>query len=224
MKTLAVIASTCTLFTIVGCVSQQTYDKTRAEADELTRALEMARIDVKELEQRIDMLQAVNKKEDAATTEIRAAIQREIDTAPLMRQRADNKIAALQTQAAHLISQSRLLGRQVAEAKQEGASLQAVVTQYKQDLEDSRLLSLSTPSMPPAPAPPIPSPSSTVTPMVPTPTPLTAPAQQAQANPNPPTKPAATTRHVKGEPAQTDDSWTGMIKNWVSSVWGWIFG
>lgn len=220
MKTLAVVASACTLLTLVGCVSQQTYDKTRAQADELTQALEMARIDVKEMEQRIDALQAMNKKEDAATAEIRAAIQRESDTVPLMRQRADDKIAALQTQVAHLLNQSRLLGREIAEAKQEGASLQALVTQYRKEMEESRLMSLPMPSAQSAQ----PAASPALTPVVPAPIPQPAPPQQAQANPNPPTKPATAARHAKGEPAQADESWTGMIKNWVSSLWGWIFG
>src|SRR5215217_6325448 len=110
MKTFAVITSASALL-IAGCVSQQTYDKARAEANDMTRALEMARIDVVEMEQRINTLQALNKKEAATTAEIRAAIQVETDSAPLLRQRADDRIAALQTQLEHLLNQGRQLRR-----------------------------------------------------------------------------------------------------------------
>jgi hypothetical protein len=41
---------------------------------------------------------------------------------------------------AHLVSQSRALTRQIADAKQESASLQAMATQYKQELEESRFM------------------------------------------------------------------------------------
>src|SRR5215217_7822250 len=224
MKTFAVITSASALLAIVGCVSQQTYDKTRAEANDLTRALEMARLDVTEMERRIDALQALNKKEDARTAEIRAAIQVETDSAPIFRQRADDRIAALQTQLAHLLNQGRQLRSNLAEIKQEGASFQAVLTQSKQDLEESPLMSLATRSVPLGQSPPAPSPVplAALTSPIPTPVPQVAVPQPAPIDS--PAKPSAPTRPLKGGQVQTDDSWTGMIKGWVSGLWGWIFG
>lgn len=210
------------LLTGVGCVSQQSYDKTRAEADELTRALDAARSDIQELDQRVAALQAMNKKEDAVTAELRATIQREQESGPILRQRADEKLAALQTQVAYLVNQNRLLGREMADAKQEGASLQALITQYRKEMEESRSLPLPMDSAQNAQAtvqPPL-------TPVVPTTAPINsaAPSRQvAQSNPAAPSKQAVATRQAKGEPAQADESWTGMIKNWVSSLWNWIF-
>lgn len=209
-----------------GCVSQQTYDATRTEADELTRTLEAARIETNELDARIAALQTLNKKEEAAIAEAQAAIQREVDTAPMVRQRADDKLAALQTQVAYLVNQNRLLGRDMADAKQESVSLKALMAQYKREVEDSRPLPSSfalTPSVQPAPS----SHSLTqVAPTLPPPTPLppAAGSQQAQTPSSIPAKPPAVSRAAKTEPAQPDDSWTGMIKTWVSSFWGWIFG
>src|SRR3990172_5634581 len=83
------------LLTGVGCVSRQSYDKTRAEADELTRTLDTTRTDVKELDQRIAGLQAANRREDVVATELRAAIQREQNLLPILRLRADEKLASL---------------------------------------------------------------------------------------------------------------------------------
>ena len=210
------------LLTGVGCVSQQTYDKTRTEADELTRALDVARGEIKELDQRIAAMQASNRQEDGVTSELRAAIQHAQDALPILRQRADEKLGALQTQVTQLVNQSRLLGREIADAKQEGVSLQALVTQHKQKLEESPPFPTplaSTKSMPATAQP-------TLTPVVPSVTPMNpaaSPQQTAQATPALPTKQTATTSSTKGEPAQADESWGGVVMSWVSSLWNWIF-
>ncbi|MBI3355222.1 MAG: hypothetical protein HY038_00325 [Nitrospirae bacterium] len=206
-----------------GCVSRNTYNKTRTEVDEFTRALETERADVKELDQQIAGLQATNRRQDAVTTELRAAIQREEELLPIMRQRADERLALLQAQVAGLVNQSRVLARQMADAKQEGASLQAMVNQYEQEVEESQSLPNSVASAADAPASGQPT-------MTQPPPPLTAtnqpvpPPQVAQTNPTAPAKSTAPSRPAKVEPVPVDDSWTGMITNWLSSLWNWIFG
>ncbi len=210
------------LLTGVGCVSQQTYDKTRAEVSELTRTLDTTRTDVKELDQHIAALHAANRQEDAATTELNAVIQREHDMLSILRQRADDKLVALQTQVAHLVNQSRLLAREMADAKQEDASLQAMVTQYKQDIEESRSLSTQLASAANTPA----SAKPTLTPVVPSvapPSPDKSPQQIAQVKPLTPLKQSTPARSPKSAPAEADESWADWIKNWVSSLWNWIF-
>lgn len=213
---------TSALLTGVGCVSQHTYDQTRAETDELTRALDAARSDIAELDQRIAALQAANRQEDTATAELRAAIQREQDALPILRQRADEKVAALQTQMAHHMSQNRLLDREMADAKQESASLRAMVTQYKQEMRESQSLPAPPASAASTQAPP----QLSLAPVVPSVAPINpaaSPQQTVQANPVAPIKQATAPRLAKIEPAPVDDSWAGMIKNWMSSLWSWIF-
>lgn len=213
------------LLTGIGCVSQQTYDQTRAETEELTRTLDTTRAEVRDLEQRVAALQAANRQEDDVTTELRSAIQREQDMLPVYRQRADEKLAALQAQVARMVNQNRLLAREMASAKQETVSLQAMVTQYKQEIEEAR----SIPPLPPLPVPVASAPSasqSTVPPDVPSAAPITPPAppqQTAQANPVDPLKQSTPTHLTKNAPEEVDESWTGMIKSWVSSLWSWIF-
>ena len=212
---------TSALLTGVGCVSQQTYDKTTAETNELIRTLDATRIDITELDQRIAALKAANRQEDAVATELRAAIQRQEETLPVLRKRAEQKLAALQTQVATLMNHSRQLARELADAKQEGASLQAMVTQHKQEMEESR--ALLTPITPATNA----QTHSTVTPVGPSITPINPampPQQAAQAAPAAPVKPAAMPLPAKKvEPAPADESWTDWIKNKVSSIWSWIF-
>ncbi len=210
------------LLTGVGCVAQHTYDTARAEADELTRDLDAARSDIAELDQRIAALQAVNRQEDAVTAELRAAVQREQEMLPILRQRADEKAAALQTQVAHHVSQNRMLAREMADAKQESASLRAMVTRYRQEMRESQSLPAPLASAVSTPTPP----QLSLTPVVPPVArinPAASPQQTAQANPVAPAKQATAPRLAKIEPAPVDDSWTGMIKNWMSSLWSLIF-
>ena len=211
---------TSALLTGVGCVSQQAYDKIQVETNELTRTLDAMRSDITELDQRIVALKAANQQEDTVTTELRAAIRREEDALPVLRKRAEEKLAALHTQVATLVNQSRLLARDMADAKEEGASLQAMVTRYKQEMEESR--ASLTPIPPGTSAQTQPS----VTPVAPSNTstnPAVPPQQAAQAAPVTPAKSATAPQPTKVEPAPTDESWTDWIKNMVSSLWSWIF-
>lgn len=204
-----------------GCVSQHAYDTVRAQSDELARTVEAERNEIRDLDQRVTALQVSNRQLDAATTEARAAIQRELEQEAMWRRRADERLAALQTQVASLLNQNRVLARELAEAKQERVSLQAMVTQYKEEIAAAQALpppSLSPlPPLPPAPAS---APASVTTP----PAPAAPPPSAAQPPALTPVKPTVPTRPAKNETAHADDSWTGMIKSWVSSLWEWIFG
>jgi peptidoglycan hydrolase CwlO-like protein len=210
------------LLTGVGCVSQQTYDTTKAKTSELTRTLDRTRTDVKELEQHIAALHAANRQEDAVTAELHAVIQREHDMLPILRQRADDELAALQTQVAHLVNQRRLLARKMADAKQEGASLQAMVTQYKQDIEESRSRSTQLAMAANTPASAQLTQTPVVTSVAPT-SPVASPQQTTQVNPNTPLKKSTPARSPKSVPAEADESWADWLMNWVLSLWGWIF-
>lgn len=212
-----------------GCVSRHTYDTIRTEADELTRAVETARSENEDLEQQVAMLQLRNKQEDAALLEVRAAIRQELEAAPLLRQRADDKLGALQTQVAYLVNQNRLLGREMAEAKQERVSLQALAAQHKQEVDEASRSVLTPSAFPSSPqygaphrlAPAVPTPVQTP---VPTPVPPAVATASAPSPPSIPAKTATVPRPAKAAPDQPDESWAGKIKSWASSLWGWIFG
>lgn len=210
------------LLTEAGCVSRHAYEKARTEADELRRTLDLVRTDVTELDGRIAGLQAANRREDAVTTELRAAIQREQDKWSVVRQRTDAQLASLQAQVAHLVNQSRALTRQIADARQERISLQAMTAQYKQELEESRFM--------PTPAAVATSESIPVQPALTTGAPALTDAdpagssqQTAQVNPVVPPKPTIPPPPANVEPPPVDDSWTGMITSWFSMLWSWIF-
>lgn len=233
MKTLWATTSVCAMLMCLGCVSQRTYDQARAEADRLGRSLAGEQAELQDIEQELGALQRSTRAAETELAQLHAAMNQALEDATQTRQRADDRMAALQTQVAFLVNQSRALRRDLAEAKQEGVSLQASVSRYKSDLEDMRP-SFSTGPSAPVSMPPLPAPAS-LTPSpapaaVPTPTaapavsvPPAAPATpQAATDGEGPAKPI-TTRPTKPSP-ENDTSWTGLIKSWVANIWDWIFG
>ena len=209
----------------VGCVSQRMYEKVTTETVEQTQALEAVREDVRELDREIAGLQASNRRDDAALSELRAAIQREEEQLPVMKQRAEDTLASLKTQVATLMNQSWNLARKIVDIGQESTSLRAKVAQYKEELEQAQSfpvvasgangLSLAQAAVmePPASTEPT--------------APNAALPQIAQADPTPPSpvpiKPAAPSPSVKVDPPSTIDSWIDMITGWLSKIWNWLF-
>ena len=207
-----------------GCVSQHAYDQVMTERNELTRALDAERTNISELDRYMAELQAANKVEEAAATAFRAAVQRDQQ----LRRRASEDMTSLQTQVANLVSQSRTLARQVADAKRESSSLKTLVAQYKEEVKEAE--SFPEPSAPPAPASlpltaelPVAEPSAQVPPAV-TPNPVSPPQQMAQVTPVTPVKPPAPPRPVQTPPAPVEESWIDMIMGWLLHAWNWITG
>lgn len=208
-----------------GCVSQRAYEQARSEADELNRSLDAARAEVNELGQRIGELEADNKQKDGTAAELRTSLQREVELLPVLRRRANERLTLLHAQVASLVSQSRGLAKKIADAKQESASLKVLVAQYKEEIEEARLLAETAEPVPTlvsqAPPMPVPTDEPQISPPVAAPNPVTPPQQMAQVTPVTPAKPP--------QPAQLpsvpeENSWFDMIMNWFVSVWDWVAG
>lgn len=213
------------LFLESGCVSRRTYEKITAETLEQTRALESVREDVRELDREIIEWQASNRREDAVTSELRAAIQREEEQWPIMRQRAEDSIASLKTQVATLMNQSWHLARRIVDIRQESAALRAKVAQYREEIEQVQS------SIPTALISDNPSTTQSAVIEAPPPVPANATeasAQITQPTPTPPSlpsaKPAAPSPSVNVDSPSADDSWIGMITGWFIKIWNWLFG
>lgn len=207
-----------------GCVSQRAYEQARAEADELARTLDATRADVQELDQHIARLQAANQAEDAAAAELRIAIQREADMLPVLRRRASERLTSLQAQVVTLVNQSRMLTRQVSDAKREHTNLKTLVIQYKQEAQETRSIpEPSTAEIPmPAVAPPVV--AEPLSAPVAAPAPITPPQQMAQVTPVTPVKPQALPRPIPTPPAPADETWFDMVMGWLVGVWDWVMG
>ena len=213
------------VFLEVGCVSRGTYEKVKAETLEQTQALEAVRGDVRALDQEIAGLQASNRREDAAMSELRGTIQREEEQLPIMRQRAEDALASLKTQVATLMNQSWQLARKIVDIRQESVSLQTKVARYKEEIQRSQasvLVALEREKL--VITEPVISEES-ISSVVPTQN--AEPTQVAQAAsplPSPaPLKPAAPSPSVKIDSPSTIDSWVEMITSWLSKIWSWLF-
>ena len=214
------------LCTEVGCVSQRAYERIKAEAQEQTHALESVREEVKELDQQIAGLQAANRHEDATTAELRAAVQREEEQLPVMRERAEAMLTSLKGQVAALMNQSWNLARKIADLRHESASLQSTAAQYKQEMEETRASLLPAaqdedrPTITQAITAELPTPaeSSTQEPIVAQLTEPTPPSPSLSSS-----TPSAPSPLMNADPPGTDNSWVDMILSWLTTFWNWLF-
>ncbi|MDH5642376.1 MAG: hypothetical protein OEY28_13890, partial [Nitrospira sp.] len=184
--------------------------------------------EVNELGQRIGELEHDNNAKRTAAGEFRETLQREVELLPVLRRQATEKITLAQAQVASLVSQSRGLAKKIADAKKESASLKVLVAQYKEEIEEARLLAETAAPAPivepPVAAPPPPVAQAQIPPPVAAPAPVTPPQQMAQVTPVTPAKPAAPPRPATPPPPQEEESWFDMIMNWFVSAWDWVTG
>lgn len=208
-----------------GCVSRRSYERVKAETDQMSRSFIAVREEVEVLRRSIPSLEAANREEERTAEELRAAVQREVELLPILRQQAYERMASLQSQVAHLTDQSRMLAKQVAAARRESYSLKVLVAQYKREMEEAQTLPEATRS-------PIVSETLPLTESVegasssiePVPSPVTIPQQVAQTDPITPVKQVPLPGPPQ-TPAQTGhESWIDVIMNWLSGIWNWILG
>lgn len=206
---------------LTGCVAQSTYDKEVAETAKIRETLAEAQVEAAALLKQVQDLQASNRELDNTAETVRAAIQREEEATAALRQRAQDRLATLQTQLAGLINQRRILGRDLADAKQQNASLRASVAQVKRELEERQAQLAQVTPLPAAPV--APEAGAAGTPMQ-SPSPGQSAPQQEAAKAAPPaaTPPPGSTVPA-AEPAPVDESWAGWLMSWLASLWSWIF-
>jgi chromosome segregation ATPase len=222
LQRVTVCLLTGALLTEIGCVSQSAYERVKAETQEHTRALESVRNEVKGLDLQIAELQAANRHEDASAAELRAAVQREEEQLPVMRQRAEAMLTSLKGQVAALMNQSWTLARKIADLRHESASLESAVAQYKQEVEETHAAALETSVEE----------ESAIAQAVAA-EPSTSPAQELQvaqltesavSRPSlSPSTPSLPSPSMTADPPGTDDTWVDMILSWLTTFWNWLF-
>ncbi|MCP9452668.1 MAG: hypothetical protein NNA23_08295 [Nitrospira sp.] len=213
------------LFTTTGCVSQRAYERVKAETDEWSRSLIMARGEVTALSQSVASLELANKEEENKMEELRVAIQREVELLPIMRQQAYERMVSLQAQIATLADQSRALAKHLAAARRESDSLKVLVSQYRQEVEAARA---SQPSLPATVAPAVfDTPDITqqeTTSLESIPPPMTMPQEMVQQRPDAPTEQAVSPAPSSLPTRSVEESWIDLIVKWLASLWNWILG
>ncbi|MBL8072739.1 MAG: hypothetical protein JNL29_00115 [Nitrospira sp.] len=212
------------LSTELGCVSRSAYERLKADTQEHTRALESVRDEMQELDQLIAGLQAANRHEGTTTAELRAAVQREEEQLPVMRQRAETMLTSLKGQVAALMNQSWHLARKIADLRHESALLQSTAAHFKQEAEETQA-ALPAASASDEEEPALPQAVSAEPPM-----PLESPAEESiVAQLIPPVSPTSSlsasappTPSMSADIPGTDNSWVGMILSWLTTFWNWL--
>lgn len=212
----------------IGCVSRHAYERIKAEAIEQTQALETVREDVRGLDQEIAVLQAANRRENITIDELLAAIRREQEQLPVMRQEAEERHSSLKTQVASLLDQSWHLARKIADIRHESTSLQAMAAEYKQEMEQAQAQApvlVASHSEKPS----ITHPTTTEPPLVPELPPveeITTPQVAQAVSPAPdltPVTPPTPSSSVDVEPPTANESWLDIIIGWLLAFWNWLF-
>lgn len=248
VKQVALCLLAAALLMDIGCVSRRAYEQLKAEIQEQTQALKTVQEDVGGLDQEIAVLQATNRRKNITIDELLAAIQREQELLPVMREEAEERHSSLKTQVASLLDQSWHLARKIADLRQANASLQTRAAQYKQEMRQVQAQTQAhTPVLVAAHAeqPTISSSTTTeepVTPAAPEPPSVeeeqpsslmsddnSAPPQVAQAvspapdlTPNTPSVPSPPPAPVNVEPTAVEESWFEMIIGWLLAFWNWL--
>ena len=205
----------------VGCVSQSSYERLKAQAQEDAKTLEVVRDEVKELDQLIAGLQAANRQDDTTTAELRMALQHEEEQLPIMRERAEASLTLLKGQVTALMNQSWNLARKIADLRHESASLQSTAAQYKQEMEEA-------PAAGPVTADeeePRVAQAIATEPAVPAQPPSQVPIVAQRSEPVAPTpnlSSSAPSTPTNTDPAETDNSWISMILSWLTTFWNWL--
>lgn len=244
IKPVALCLLATALLMDIGCVSRRAYEQLKAEIQEQTQALKTVQEDVSGLDQEIAVLQATNRRKNITIDELLAAIQREQELLPAMREEAEERHSSLKTQVANLLDQSWHLARKIADLRQANTSLQTMAAQYKQEMRQAQA---HTPVLVAAHAE-----QPSITPSTPTEEPVTtaapepppveeeqpsslmsgessAPPQVAQAalpapdlTPVTPSVPSPPSTPVIVEPPEADESWFDMITGWLLAFWNWL--
>ncbi len=217
----------------IGCVSQRAYERIKAEAAEHTQALETVWEEVRGLDQEIAGLQATNRHKNITIDELLAAIQREQELLPVMREEAEERHSSLKTQVASLLDQSWHLARKISDIRHESTSLRAMAARYKQEMEQAHAQApvlVASHSNTPSVA------DSTTTealsaqelpPVEESERPQIEPPRVAQAvSPAPnltPVTSSTPSSSINVEPPPTNDSWFDMIVGWLLGFWNWLF-
>lgn len=245
IKPVALCLLATALLMDIGCVSQRAYEQLKAEIQEQTQALKTVQEDVSGLDQEIAVLQATNRRKNITIDELLAAIQREQELLPAMREEAEERHSSLKTQVASLLDQSWHLARKIADLRQANTSLQTMAAQYKQEMrevqaqahtpvlvaahaEEPSITPSTTTEDPAAPEPP-PAEVEEEQPTSPASNDQSAPPQVAQAasaapdlTPVTPSVPSPPSTPVIVEPPEADESWLDMITGWLLAFWNWL--
>ena len=221
------------LLAVTGCVEESRYQAVTAEVEQLKADVERMQAEVKALDRQMTSLRALNHEEEGTLAELQNQLRKEQDTETRTSQEYEERLVTLQAKADTLLSRNRTLLREMREAKKQEASLQALLTKYEKEL-NSPEPGLENVTIPLVPQPDLSTGPETAAKSFPaTPLPPETLASAAAPQPQPPpqthtpaparTAPPAPTPQPQPPTGESSESWWATIKDWLSTIWSWLF-
>ena len=248
-----ICTGTAVLLSLVGCVSQSTYDTATSEADDIRTELNRTRMEIQTLEEQKEGLHKLALKGETVLAGIRTELQRARESYAQHKAKL-NKLSALQDKARTLSQQRTTYTQDIKTAKKNAVKLQADINRYEKEVglipggveslkvsqtsevssDTSKIVATVSPlSSIPSPTPPnpnLPQSDSTPSPILPVVTSQVSPqspdvsAFPTQSQPSKPVSAITASTTPAPRPQQpVDESWIASLSGWFSSVWDWLF-
>lgn len=124
---------TAVLLSLVGCVSQSTYETATSDADNIRTELNRARMEIQTLEEQKEGLHKLALKGETVLAGIRTELQRARESYAQHKAKV-NKLSALQDKARTLNQQRNTYTQDIKTAKKNAVKMQAVINRYEREI------------------------------------------------------------------------------------------
>ena len=242
-----------TILTMEGCVSQETYDTARHEAQAQANELAQAQAELQTLEEQRNATHAANQRDERTLSDLKGELQKIKISFDQIRKANQAKLTALEHTIAALRGRHQAMLKEIAETKQYEKKLEALTARHERELatmpgghvtnvdghtQEPHMVAVITPQSPqpggapsvlfPAPAPsPLDAPSTIDTGSA-APAPLTTAAVTAPSPSNTlaktgPVSATAASPTTGQPPAPQNESWFSNMTGWLASMFDWIW-
>jgi|GEM_PF-1202362 len=128
-----ICTGTAVLLSLVGCVSQSTYDTATSEADDIRTELNRTRMEIQTLEEQKEGLHKLALKGETVLAGIRTELQRARESYAQHKAKL-NRLSALQDKARTLSQQRTTYTQDIKTAKKNAVKLQADINRYEKEV------------------------------------------------------------------------------------------
>ncbi|MBA3754355.1 MAG: hypothetical protein H0X01_09520 [Nitrospira sp.] len=239
----------CAVLTLAGCVSQQTYESARHEANARSNELAQARAEIQSLEQQRDTSHAANQRDERMLGNLKSELSKIHTSFDQIRKTNQSKLAVLQHNIAALRARHQAMLKETTETKRYEKRLEALTAQHKHEmaatpagpeahvttvegsLQGQHMVAVITPQSPPmdhssmstsaspAPSHSDASPAAVLPPIAPIPAATAAVVTASEAPSDPPKTVQAS---VTSRSSHTSAPSASQDDSWFSSMTAWL--
>ena len=123
-----------TILTMGGCVSQETYDTARHEAQAQANELAQAQAELQTLEEQRNATQEANERDERTLSDLKGELQKIKSSFDQIRKTNQAKLTALEHTIAALRARHHAMLKEIAETKQYEKKLEALTARHEREL------------------------------------------------------------------------------------------